>query len=99
MADRCSNLKDGERCCECGASYVCPRGNRYFLSVKLDGEVIEREVSVEEFCRAERAAGFRPNLSSSDRFYMTTPATGWFGGPQGICGRVVYGAKGDGRGL
>lgn len=31
---------------------------RYFLSVTLNGEKIEREVSVEEYCQAERNAGF-----------------------------------------
>lgn len=54
--------------------------NTYFLSVTLAGEKIEREVTLEEFCKAERAAGFRPKLSSSDPRYMTTPATGGFSG-------------------
>ena len=91
MADRCANLREGARCEECGAEYVCPRrGVHYFLSVTLAGERIEREVTVEEFCRAERAAGFRPKLPSSDKFYMTTPATGGFGMGAGVSGRVAY---------
>lgn len=63
--------------------------DQYFLSCTLAGEVIEREVSVEEFCKAERAAGFRPKLWSGDPAYMTTPATAGFGG-DGIRGRVEY---------
>lgn len=63
--------------------------NRYFLSATLGGETVEREVTLEEFCKAERAAGFRPKLWSGDPAYMTTPATGGFGG-SGIRGRVEY---------
>ena len=62
---------------------------RYYLRVYFNGELIEREVSVEEFCRAERNAGFRPKLASDDPHYMTTPATGGFGSSTGISGRVV----------
>ncbi len=62
---------------------------RYFLSATIAGETIEREVSVEEYCKAERAAGFRPKLCSDDPAYMTTPATGGFGG-DGIKGRTEY---------
>lgn len=65
------------------------REYRYFLYVVLAGERIEREVSLEEFCKAERAAGFRPKLWSGDPAYMTTPATGGFSsGESG--GRVQY---------
>lgn len=64
-------------------------GPAYFLSVVLNGEKIEREVSVEEFCKAERSAGFRPKLPSDHPKYMTTPATGGFAGG-GICGRISY---------
>lgn len=64
------------------------REYRYFLSATIAGEKIEREVSLEEFCKAERAAGFRPKLCSSDSEYMTTPATGGFGDGRGISGRT-----------
>ncbi len=63
---------------------------KYYLGVTIAGEYIEREVSLEEFCKAERAAGFRPKLWSGDAAYMTTPATGGFGGDDGIRGRVEY---------
>jgi hypothetical protein len=63
--------------------------NTYFLSVALAGEKIEREVTLEEFCKAERAAGFRPKLSSDHARYMTTLATGGFSG-SGVSGRVKY---------
>lgn len=78
LAKDCSNKGGLNRCQKCGAEWVCPAGNRYFLSVVLGSEKVEREVTVEEFCKAERAAGFRPKLPSSDRFYMVTPATGGF---------------------
>ena len=53
---------------------------KYYLSTKLGDEEIEREVSLEQFCEAERKAGFRPKgISPSDPAYMTTPATGGFG--------------------
>jgi hypothetical protein len=51
---------------------------KYFLSVTFNDEKIEREVSLEEYCKAERNAGFRPKMASSDPKYMTTPATGGF---------------------
>ena len=63
---------------------------RYFLSCLLGGEKVEREVTLEEFCRAERAAGFRPKLWSGDPAYMTTPATGGFSNSNGISGRTEY---------
>ena len=63
---------------------------KYFLSFKIRGEKIEQEVTLEEFCRAERAAGFRPKLWSGDTSYMTTPATGGFGNSNGISGRTEY---------
>lgn len=63
--------------------------SRYFLSATLGDNKLEREVSLEEFCRAERAAGFRPKMPNSDPRYMLTPATGGFGGG-GINGRVQY---------
>lgn len=63
---------------------------RYFLSANIAGETIEREVTLEEFCKAERAAGFRPKLWSGDPAYMTTPATGGFSNRNGISGRTEY---------
>lgn len=51
---------------------------RYFLCATLGDEKVEREVTLEEFCKAERAAGFRPKMWSGDPRYMTTPATGGF---------------------
>lgn len=93
LAKNCPNKGGLNRCPKCGAEWVCPSGDRYFLAVQLGGEKIEREVTVEEFCKAERAAGFRPKLPSSDRFYMTTPATGGFGGSGGVSGRVSPGVS------
>lgn len=67
------------------------RKYRYFLAATIAGEKFEREVSVEEFCAAERAAGFRPKMPSTDPRYMTTPATGGFGSTStGIIGRSEY---------
>lgn len=63
---------------------------RYFLSATIAGEKIEREVTLEEFCKAERAAGFRPKLWSGDPRYMKTPATGGFSNNSGISGRTEY---------
>lgn len=65
-------------------------GNRYFLSAKLGSEYVKREVTLEEFCKAERAAGFRPKMPSTDPRYMTTPATGGFGSSEGISGHVEW---------
>jgi hypothetical protein len=65
--------------------------DRYFLSITLAGEKIEREVSVEEFCKAERQAGFRPKMASDNPRYMTTPAMGGFGSTMsGVSGRTEY---------
>lgn len=63
---------------------------RYFLSVALGSETVEREVTLEEFCKAERAAGFMPKLWSGDPRFMTTPATGGFFSSHGVSGRVEY---------
>jgi len=62
---------------------------RYFLSCMLGNERVEREVTKEEFCKAEREAGLRPKLPSTDPRYMTTCATGGFGA-NGIRGRIEY---------
>jgi len=63
----------------------------YFLSVILNGEKIEREVTLKEYCEAERRAGFRPKMASDNPAYMTTPATAGFGSSKGIRGRIKYG--------
>lgn len=62
---------------------------RYFLSAKLGSEEVEQKVTVEEFCKAERQAGFRPKMASDDPRYMLTPATGGFSGG-GISGHMKY---------
>jgi hypothetical protein len=93
VAERCPHLSaDGTRCAQCGAAYVCPRQSRYFLYALLGDETIEREVTQAQFCAAERAAGFRPALPSTDPFYMTTPATGGFRSGFGG-GRVTSGVS------
>lgn len=71
--------------------------NRYFLSATFGGEKIEREVTLEEFCKAERSAGFCPKLWSGDPAYMTTPATGGFSSG-GISGRTEYVPNAEMRG-
>jgi len=58
----------------------------YFLSSTLAGEKFEKEVSLEEYCRAERNAGFKPKMSSDNPKYMTTPATGGFSSSYGVSG-------------
>jgi hypothetical protein len=63
--------------------------HKYFLSAKLGDEKVEREVTLEQFCHAERAAGFRPKMSFADPRYMTTPATGGFSAGV-ISGRIEY---------
>jgi len=66
--------------------------DKYFLTVTLGGEQITKEVTLKEYCEAERRAGFRPPLASTHPEYMTTPATGGFGGgSDGISGSVEYG--------
>lgn len=94
LAKDCPHKGGLNRCQKCGAEWVCPAGNRYYLGAWLGGELTEREVTVEEFCKAERLAGFRPKLPSTDRFYMTTPATGGFSaGANTVFGRVAAGVK------
>ncbi len=66
------------------------KSDRYYLSYKFGKLEIESRVTLEEFCKAERAAGFRPKLSSCDAAYMTTPATGGFDNGN-IGGRIKYG--------
>ena len=64
---------------------------KYFL--KAAHESAWKEVSLSEFCRAERDAGFYPRRLTPDHpDYMTTPATGSFGS-RGMEGRVEYGTS------
>ena len=49
---------------------------RYFL--KTTGYNNEVEVTKEEWIRAERSAGFRPKIQSTDPMYMKVCATGGF---------------------
>lgn len=66
--------------------------DRYYLTEVKDGQPVEREVTLEEYCRAERNAGFRPKgLSSTDPNFMTTPATGSFGSSRSsVSGRTRW---------
>ena len=61
---------------------------KFFLSHPQLGE---KQVTKEEYIKAERAAGFRPKMSSDDPRYMTTIATAGFGSGSGIIGYVKYG--------
>lgn len=60
---------------------------KYFL--KADWQTEYQEVTKEQWIKAERAAGFRPKLSSDDPDYMKTCATGGFSG-SGVNGKIVY---------
>ena len=60
---------------------------RYYLKIN---NMDESEVTLEEYCKAERQAGFRPKLPSTDPAYMTTPATGGFSSGS-ISGNIKYG--------
>lgn len=59
--------------------------NRYFLKLQFEPESAYREVSKEEFVRAERNAGFRNTMGQP-----LEPATGGFSG-HGVSGKVQYG--------
>jgi len=62
---------------------------KYFLNHPTLGE---REVTKEEWIKAERAAGFRPKLSSDHPNYMKVCATGGFGSSAStVGGRIEYG--------
>jgi len=56
---------------------------KYFLE---EGEG-KKEVTRKEWIQAERAAGFRPKMASTDPGYMDTCATGGFTG-NGISGSI-----------
>lgn len=60
--------------------------DRFFVTL---GTEPEKEVSKEEFIRAERNAGFRPKLCFDHPDYMTTFATAGFQG-NGIYGRMEF---------
>lgn len=60
---------------------------KYLL--KADHQTEWDEVTKEEWIKAERNAGFRPKLSSDNPAYMTTCATGGFGGA-GVSGKIRY---------
>lgn len=56
--------------------------------LKADFQDEWQEVTKEVWVRAERRAGFRPKMARDDPRYMTTCATGGFGG-NGVRGRIV----------
>jgi hypothetical protein len=59
---------------------------KYFLKHDVFGE---KEVTREEWIKAERAAGFRPKCASTDPRYWTEPATGgWSSG--NTSGSIIY---------
>lgn len=60
---------------------------RYFLSHPVFGE---KEVTREEWVKAERQAGFRPPCLSDNPRYWTEPATGGFYSNAGVSGRIEY---------
>lgn len=66
------------------------RGEKYWLRAPGIPGSTWTEVSKEDWIKAERAAGFCPKLWSGDPAYMTTCATGGFGGSQGISGNITY---------
>lgn len=59
---------------------------RFFLKHTIFGE---KEVTLTEWIRAERVAGFRPKCASTDPGYWTTPATGGFSSGD-MSGRIEY---------
>ena len=68
---------------------------KYRHLLKADFNSDWTEVTKEDWIKAERQAGFRPNLWSGDPAYMTTYATGGFFGA-GISGKLEI--SGDGNG-
>lgn len=60
---------------------------KYYL--RASDEAPWQRVTKEAWIKAERAAGFRPKLPSTDPAYATTCATGGFGG-SGVQGKIVY---------
>jgi len=66
--------------------------DRYFL--KADHQTDWDEVSKEDWIKAERQAGFRPNLPSDHPQYMNTCATLSFcGGP--VSGKIEFENEGS----
>ena len=62
----------------------------YYVENIINGQYIEKEVSLKEYCKAERSAGFQPKMSSDHPDYMTTPATGGFSTSDGLFWSVKY---------
>ena len=60
---------------------------KYFL--KADWQTDWTEVTKQEWIKAERAAGFRPKMSSDDPRYMDTCATGGFSSGN-TSGKIEY---------
>ncbi len=59
---------------------------KYYLSNRFLGE---KEVTRDDFIKAERTAGFRPKCASTDPKYWTELATGGFSDGT-IDGRILY---------
>lgn len=60
---------------------------QYTYQLKADHQEHWQTVTLEEFIRAERKAGFVPKCASTDPKYWTHPATGGFGSGS-IQGRI-----------
>lgn len=67
-----------------------PPQDRYYL--KADWQKEWTEVTREQWIRAERAAGFRPKMLSSDPRYNDTCATAGFSGG-GTSGKIHFGSN------
>jgi hypothetical protein len=74
--DELSNIDDGD-----GDNQTSEKikTEKYSLYTGFGPERKEKEVTKQEFIRAERNAGFRPKLASDHPDYMNTCATGGFG--------------------
>ena len=62
--------------------------NRYFLSAEIGDKVVEHEVTLREYCVAERRAGFWPKVFTNDSA-DEIPATASFS-CGGMSGRIEY---------
>jgi hypothetical protein len=62
---------------------------KYFIK---EGDGPEREVTVEQYCRAERRSGFYPRgIGPDDPRYLQRPATAGFGSSfSNVSGRIQY---------
>lgn len=61
---------------------------KYYL--RLNERAQWQRVTKEAFIAAERAAGFRPKLPTTDPAYATTCATGGFGSSGSVQGQIRY---------